>query len=94
MTSRTNAHRYPEGTKAARSSITTPQRASSSTSTSASLMRSTAARRDVYEGHCQVDERRLCVWPKSSYPYQITRLAAVETVQSCHVARRSFSMAR
>lgn len=50
MTSRTNALRYPEGTKAARSSITTPQRAPSSTSTLASLMRSTAARRDVYEG--------------------------------------------
>jgi hypothetical protein len=34
------------------------------------------------------------VWLKSSYPYQIIRSAAVETTQSCHVAKRSFSMAR
>ncbi|SDJ51313.1 hypothetical protein SAMN04487926_15727 [Paraburkholderia steynii] len=45
-------------------------------------------------GHCQVEERKLSVWLKSSYPYQITCSAAVETAQPCHVARRSFSMVR
>ncbi|AXF06374.1 universal stress protein [Paraburkholderia hospita] len=53
-----------------------------------------AARSILEEGHCQVDERRLRVWLKSSYPYQITCSTAVETAQPCHVARRSFSMAR
>ena len=49
---------------------------------------------DASRWHCQVDECSLRVWIKRSYPYQITRLDAVETVQSRHVARRSFSMAR
>lgn len=44
-------------------------------------------------GHCQVDGHRSGVCPKRSYPYQMIRSAA-ETVHPCHVARRSFNMAR
>ena len=43
---------------------------------------------------CQVGGYRSSVRYMRSYPYQITVLIASETVQPCHVPRRSFSMAR